>query len=455
MTCLVRESSRPHRPIAIKFAAGLFLAYSTAAVLLLVFLLLVSCRSHPPEEKEKLPAVEVAKAELGEISQVVEGEAELYAYQQASLAPRISAPIRSYFVVPGQRVRKGQLLATMENRDLQAGVQQAQGELEQAQANYEITTGASVPQKLLAAEADLKNAQANLDAQQKLYDNRMALFHQGAIAGKELDQAAVALTAAKTQRDTALAQLEQTKATVAAQTGKSARGQLESARAAKQAAQVQLQFSELRSPIDGVVAYRNLYPGDTAPAGTALITVMDISRVIAKLHLPQNKAALLAVGNAATLHTAGGEVPGKVSVLSPALDPNSTTREVWVEAANRAAANSQPQLQPGSSVRVSIVAKTVTDALLVPASAIVTQDDATTAVVIVNPDRTVRRQPVELGIENGGKVQVLKGLAAGQEVVGSGAYGLPDGTKIEPTPVVPTQVEPTQVEPTQVEPTPS
>ena len=418
-----------HRPRKNRLAARLLLASSVAAILLLA-----SCKGHHSDEKEKLPAVEVTQAVNGEISQVVVGEAELFAYQQASLTPRLSAPIHSYFVVPGQRVRKGQLLATLDNRDLQAGVKQAQGALEQAQANYEITTGASVPQKLLAAEADLKNAQANLDAQQKLYDNRVALFNQGAIAGKELDQAAVSLTAAKTQRDTALAQLEQTKATVAAQTGKSARGQLESARAAKQAAQVQLQFSELRSPIDGVVAYRNLYPGDTAPAGTALITVMDISRVIAKLHLPQNKAVLLTVGDAATLRAGFGEVSGKVSVLSPALDPNSTTREVWVEAANP-----KSQLQPGSSVSVSIVAKTVPDALLVPASAIVSQDDGTTAVVIVTPDRTVRRQPVELGIENGGRVQVLSGLAAGQEVVASGAYGLPDGTKVEPAPVAPAQ----------------
>jgi HlyD family secretion protein len=192
---------------------------------------------------------------------------------------------------------------------------------------------------------------------------------------------------------------------------------------------MQLQYSELRSPIDGVVAYRNLYPGDIAPAGTALVTVMDVSRVIAKLHLPPAKAAQLKLGDRATLKVEGIDhsLPGKISVLSPALDPNSTTSEVWVEAKNPSG-----RLQAGSSAEVSIVARTVSNAVTVPASAVITEDYGSTVLVTLRPDNTVFSRQVRLGITQGDKMQIVSGVSPGDVVVTGGGYGLPDGTKVRP-----------------------
>jgi HlyD family secretion protein len=402
---------------------GLLLAIAMAGSL-------AGCSSGQPQTKNKAPIVDVATADRGSIAEVVSGEAELFAFKQASLSPKITSPIYRYYVNRGQRVHKGQLLAVLENRDLSAAVKDAEGALDQAQANYTTTAAATVPQQLQKAQTDLANAKASLDAQQRLYDNRVVLYNKGAIAGKDLDQSFVTLTAAKTQYENALKQLNDLKATVANATDESATGQLESARAKKEAADVQLRYSELRSPIDGVVAYRNLYPGDIAPTGTALITVMDVSKVIAKLHLPQAKAARLKIGDPATLRVGGIDqpLPGKVSVLSPALDPNSTTSEVWVEAPNPSR-----QLEPGSSAEVNIVAKTVPDTVVVPASSVIAEDNGSTTVVTVKPDNTVVSQKVQVGIQEGDKVQIVSGLSAGEKVVSSGGYGLSDGTKVQPS----------------------
>lgn len=391
---------------------------------------LAGCSSGQPQPKNKPPTVEVATADRGSIAETVSGEAELFAYRQASLSPKITSPIYRYYVNRGQRVRKGQLLAVLENRDLAAAVKDAEGALDQAHANYTTTAAATVPQQLQKAQTDLANAKANLNAQQKLYDNRVVLYNKGAIAGKELDQSLVTLTAAKAQYENALKQLNDLRAIVAKATDQSATGQLESAQAKKEAADAQLRYSELRSTIDGVVAYRNLYPGDIAPAGTALITVMDVSRIIAKLHLPQAKAARLKIGDSATLSVAGVDhpLPGKVSVLSPALDPNSTTSEVWVEASNLSG-----ELEPGGSAEVNIVAKTVPDAVVVPAASVITQDNGSTSVVTLKPDNTVVSQKVQLGIQHGDKVQIVSGISPGERVVSNGGYGLPNGTKVQPS----------------------
>ena len=80
---------------------------------------------------------------------------------------------------------------------------------------------------------------------------------------------------------------------------------------------------------DALLADRPLYPGEMAAAGTALLTVMDVSQVIARAHIPQLESALLKVGDKATIIVPGDETPveGKITVVSPTLDPDGTTVE--------------------------------------------------------------------------------------------------------------------------------
>src|SRR5262249_60736869 len=118
-----------------------------------------------------------------------------------------------------------------------------------------------------------------------------------------------------------------------AQLLKAAKGTKESAEGHYRAATAQLSYSEIRSPIDGVVTDRPLYVGDLATANQPILTVMDVSSLVAKAHIPQSDAVQLRIGDPAEIKTPGAEEPAKghVSLVSPALDPGSTTIEVWVE----------------------------------------------------------------------------------------------------------------------------
>ena len=285
-----------------------------------------------------------------------------------------------------------------------------------------------MPEEIQKAEADAQQAQQALDAQEKIFESRQQLFQQGALPRKELDQSRVEVTAARNQHAIAKKHLDRLLATGKEQALKSAAGQLESAKGKYLGAQAQLSYSEIRSPIDGVVTDRPLYPGEMAAAGTALLTVMDISSVIAKAHIPQNDAAALGVGDKGTMTVPGIEEPieGKVTVVSPALDPNSTTVEVWLEAKNP-----KHTLKPGTSVQLSLTARTVKDALVVPASSVITTPDGATAVMLAGVDGKAHQKIVKTGIRNGDDVQILEGVTASDKVVSSGAYGLPDNTKIK------------------------
>ena len=180
---------------------------------------------------------------------------------------------------------------------------------------------------------------------------------------KELDQAGVDLTNARNQYEIAQQHLDALMKVGRQQQLKAAAGQLESAKGKYLGSAAQLSYSEIRSPMDGVVADRPLYPGEMAAAGAPLLTVMDISQVIARAHIPQPEAALLKVGDQATVTVPGRDNPieGKITVVSPALDPNSTTVEIWVQIKNV-----DQRLKPGTSAQVSMLAQTVPDALIIP-----------------------------------------------------------------------------------------
>jgi RND family efflux transporter MFP subunit len=165
-----------------------------------------------------------------------------------------------------------------------------------------------------------------------------------------------------------------------------------------------------------------------AAAGSAIVTVMDVSSVIAKAHIPQADAALLKIGDKGTMTVPGLDQPveGKITVVSPALDPNSTTVEVWLEAKNP-----KQQLKPGTSVQLSLTAKTIKDALVVPAAAVITAADGGTSLMLAGSDGKAHQKAVKLGIRQDDDVQILEGVADGDKVVTTGAYGLPDNTKIK------------------------
>lgn len=392
---------------------------------LIATVVLTGCSSPPAKEPEV--AVQAAAAKTGAISRVVTAGAILYPLNQAAITPKITAPVKKFYVNRGATVRKGQLLAVLENRDLQAAALDNQGGYQQAQANYQTTTRASLPEELQKSEDDVKSAKEALDAQQKLYDNRQSLYEQGALPRKDLDQAAVALAQARGQYDLAVKHLNALQSGVEQEQVKSAEGQLTSAKGKYLGAEAQLSYSEIRSPIAGVVTDRPLYEGEIATTGSPVITVMDLSQVIAKAHIPGEEAALLKKGDPATLSVPGDDQPtqGKVTLVSPALDPNSTTVEVWVQAPN-----ADRSLRPGVSVKVSMVAETVPNAVVVPAAAVLTSDDGSSSVMVIGSDGRAHKRDVKPGIRQGDQIQIASGLNASEQVVTTGAYGLTDKTKV-------------------------
>jgi multidrug efflux pump subunit AcrA (membrane-fusion protein) len=373
-------------------------------------------------------SVQAAPVQKGSISQVVTAEAVVFPIAQSAITPKINAPVKRFLVTRGQKVRKGQLLAELENSDLSAAAMDTRGAYDQAQASYETSVGATLPEDIQKAELDVQTARQALDAQEKLYASRDDLFKQGALPRKDLDTAAVALSQARSQYNIAKKHLDSLNAIGKQDALKAAGGQLQSAKGKLMGAEAQLSYSQVRSPIDGYITDRPLFAGEMASTTTPLLTVMDTSQIIAKAHIPQTDAMLLRKGDKANITVAGAEkvIPGTVTLISPALDPNSTTVEIWVQTANH-----DQRLRPGMTVELAMTAKTVDDALVIPASALLNANAGAAQVMVVDSQGVAQSRDVKTGVHEKDQVQIVSGLKEGEQVVSQGAYGLPDKTKVK------------------------
>jgi len=386
---------------------------------------IAGCSHKGEQDTTPVVTVDVAPVLLSQIQRTIRAEGLIYPRQQAAIVPKIAAPIRKAYVQRGARVRAGQLLLELENRDLAGASAESRASFDQAQANYETAARATVPQEVQKAELETRAAKDALDAQQAIYDNRQRLLQEGAIAEKDVNDARANLSQARTLYETTRKRLEDLKGFARDQELKAAAAQRDAARGRFESAQAQLGYSHLTSPIDGVVTDLPLYAGEMPPSGQPIVTVMDLSQVIARAHVSPAEAAELKVGNDANVIGPGGApIAGKVTQISPALDAANTTVEVWVQADNKDGA-----LRPGTSLRVEMIARTVPNALVVPQTAILTSPSGATFAIVIDKDDKPHRRKIAVGVRDSGKAQVTDGLESGQRVATTGAFEL---FKLEP-----------------------
>jgi multidrug efflux pump subunit AcrA (membrane-fusion protein) len=376
-------------------------------------------------ETEAPTPVMVETAVLGAIDHVVTADAVLSPINQANVTPKISAPVRRFLVNRGDHVRAGQVVAELESGDLAAAAQEARFQYEQAQASSATVTGATVVEDETKARADVQSAQSAFDAAKKLYDSRVALQREGALAQKQVDETKLQMVQAQTQLETAQQHLKSLNGVSRQEAVKGAQAQANAAKAHADTLNVQLSYARILSPINGIVADRPANAGEMVAAGMPMISIVDISQVRAIANVPVKEAESIRVGRPARVAGPDGDIAGTVTVVSPSANLNATTVEVWVQIANPG-----ERLKPGATARVSIIAETIQNTLVVPATALLNGDEGKQKVMVISGDSVAHERPVTVGVRQGNRVQILSGIQPGDQVVVSGGLGLEDKAKV-------------------------
>lgn len=356
-----------------------------------------ACAS-PPTQKppDRLAAAPTTAAELVELPSSIEAGGVVRARIAAAIASRVMAPIVDVRVHAGSRVRRGDVLVTLDARELRANDERSRA----------ATMAAS--ESVRAAEADMRAGQSAVKLARLTHERIAALQARRSATAAELDQAVAALAAAEAQHAAAQARL------AAATAGG------DEARAAALGTAVALSYATLTAPFDGIVAERGVDPGSMAAPGTPLLIVEDPATYRLEVRLDESRAAALTVDSPAAVQFEhrDGAIPGRVSEIAR-VDSTSHTFLVKID------------LPPGSDVRSGQFGRASFDgprrrALTIPSSALVRRGQLT-FVYIVDADHHLRLQPVSVAATAGGRLEVLAGVRDGDRVVTSPAAAAGDG----------------------------
>jgi RND family efflux transporter MFP subunit len=406
-----------------------------AVALLIALSFLAGCgKKAAPKEgaaEEGEPATPVTAEPVlrGAIDHVVVADAVLYPVNQSNVTPKISAPVKRILVSRGEHVKVGQVLAELESADLAAALEESKHQVDQAQAAYQLLAGATSRDDQSKAQADIQTAQQTFDAAKKVYDARAALQKEGALPQKMVDDSKLAMVLAQTQLEAAQRHMESLSQVGQREALQGADAAVRAAKAHYDSLNIQLSYGIVKSPLAGVVADRSVYPGEMAQPGMPLISIVDISSLIARANVPVKDAVTIKPGRPARIAGPDGDLAGTVTVVSPAVDPSTTTVEVWVKVDNPG-----EKLKPGGTVRVSIIAETITDTIVIPTSALLNFDEGGQKVMLVvgkGKNAVAMERKVVPGVRQGPRVQITSGLQEGDQVITSGGLGLEDKAKVE------------------------
>ncbi len=385
-------------------------AASGAASLLL---LLAGCRSAPQPTAaaappDAVPTVPVLTVERGAIANRIEVTGQFRPWQEADLYAKVAGYLHEIRVDVGDRVRAGQVLATLE-------VPETQAELEQAAA-----TRKRVELDVARASSDVERAKASLDLRRSTFDRLQAAAkaRPRLIAQQELDDAASRLREAEAQ----LAAAEATR--------NAARQQVEVAQSAIGRVNAMLTFSTIVAPFDGVVTRRYVHPGAMIPAGTSsqtrpVVQIADIRRL--RLVVPVPEAA---IGNIRNGQQLSGEILNSTQTLTAAVarfthnvDPSSRSMDVELDVANPSGA-----WMPGMFVKLLVPLEQSTAALWAPPDA-VRQRDGASLLYAVKGD-VLEERKVQTGIQSADRIEIRSGVAEGETIVAATGLPLRNGQRV-------------------------
>jgi len=201
---------------------------------------------------------------------------------------------------------------------------------------------------------------------------------------------------------------------------------LESLKATYDLKRLNYNYSNIRATISGVVSSREIKPGENLAVGQVAFRITETKELVAYLQIPQAELAKFNIGHTATVTVAsmpGTEFAANIIRISPTIDTrNGTFRATAI------IDNTDGNLAPGMFGRFTIAYEKHANALVIPANALLDEDEETTVYVV--QDNEVVRRSVEIGIEEGERVEILDGLQDEDEIVVVGHSGLRDGSKV-------------------------
>ena len=362
----------------------------------------------------KIDPTKLAKVEKGDLAKSVVATGKVTPITKVEVKSKASGIVKKLFVEYGDRVKKGQLLAELDKEEIEAQVEQSRAALQASEAS------------LKAAEADYERAKVDAEGPdvpllKRAYDRAQGMAKEGVVSQSALDDAQKAYELALNKQNVAKAQLTVLRAKIAQSQAQTAQD-----RAHLNQLEEQLSYTNIESPIDGIVLSRDVEIGDAVSSilvlgssATLVMTLGDTSEVYVKGKVDESDIGKVYLGQPARIKVESFKdktFNGKVTKISPmgVEKDNVTTFEVRVSINNPGG-----ELKAEMTANAEILLEEHKNVLQIPEGAILYDKDKKASVEVPDPKAKdgKKKVAVNIGISNGAKTELLGGLKEGDEVV--------------------------------------
>jgi len=355
------------------------------------------------------------------------------------VASKIGGRVEQISFEKGDFVRRGQILARLDDRELRVQLAQAQASKQAAEARLNEALAGSRPQELERSRATVEQAEANLRTAEVSLNRSRQLNKSGVLARQVLDDAQntydVALAQLKVARENyELARLGPRKEQIDL-----ARAQLAEAEASIRWWETQLENTEIRAPVDGTVLDRTVEKGEMVTTGffgggrgpkPGIASLADLRELEVELDINESDIAKVRPGQACSVSPDSypdRKYKAAVREIAPEANRQKATIQVKV-AVERADA----YLRPETNAKVNFLEErrpqAAEDRILVPKSAVVAAQGAPAVFLMKNGHAA--RQPVRIGSELWGQIEIASGLSGGEQLIVRGLDGIADGERV-------------------------
>jgi HlyD family secretion protein len=362
----------------------------------------------------KIDPSKLAKVEKGDLAKSVVATGKVEPITKVEVKSKASGIVKKLLVDAGDRVKKGQLLAQLDKVEIRAEVEQSRAALAAAEAN------------LKSSEADYERAKVDAEGPdvpllKRAYERAVGMAKEGVVSTSALEDAQKSYELALNKQNVAKAQLIVLKAKIA-----QSQAQVAQDRAHLNQLDEQLSYTDIESPIDGVVLSRDVEMGDAVSSilvlgssATLVMTLGDISEVYVKGKVDESDIGKVYMGQPARIKVESFKdktFNGKVTKISPmgVEKDNVTTFEVRVSINNPGG-----ELKAAMTANAEIILEEHKNVLQIPEGAIIYDKDKKASVEVPDPRAKdgKKKVAVNIGISNGAKTELLAGLREGDQVV--------------------------------------
>jgi multidrug efflux pump subunit AcrA (membrane-fusion protein) len=352
----------------------------------------------------------------------------------ANLASPVAGVVARVLCQVGQTVHANDPVIQLDDRLARSAETQANAALEQAQASLAALKAMPRPDQLQIAQLGVEKARTALEFAQKSYDRQKLLSVDQGVSGKSVEQAAMELSAAKSDLAISEKQLTLLKNTPTSEDLHQEAAKVAQAAAALATARTQHELMTIKAPIDATVVALSVNPGEAVDTTRTIVQFVAMDRLVVNVDVPadqlpaktQGLAAQILLASSSAAKDNDAPIVGTVSFVSPQVDPKSGAVTVSIDLPAAAAS-----LRPGLSVRVRIIADEHKDVLAVPREAVVADENGDSVISLIEGDQATHKT-VKSGLEEEGLIEITAdGIKEGDQVATVGAFGLPAATKVK------------------------